>query len=635
MPRGSNILKIEPGSPRTRHLKNQLTVDTIMENSFSKTRRAFCKIRGSKRGALLRTTVLGLMLASAASSITHAQVQDQPIGARVYFDYLHAKHITTEAGSGRLRDEVKIRVIGRGPNGLPIDHTLPSTNLVDDYLQFWTGTVASASKPGSWTNQQGHVVPVPVIYEGILPKNGDRADFLVLVQEQDNATLGQVKEAVNVIFGGCEKIAGAVGVVSPDAKKLSEACKFAKEAAGFLPGSDPHELIGAFYVQIKNVDGVMQTTSIAANGEVTGSEDAKTVLVGLSEDAIGLVARDGAMVNDRFELEMSASDGVGKYGAGIKSEQHKVQDVVQGLYQLNTKDVERGTCRRAKPVALRLRNGSFEDIARGVTNYYRGDEIAGVNYRCDRDFNREGYIFDRRYSAFAVQRTLSKLNFYPFDLKTFTNYSVPGQGTARSRIHPDFSLAPGDQRAELRLESGQDLTMMTCEQIRQHDWSAEAIRPVVNWWSGSRGDNAAMIDPRWIGCPGDGRAPGYGFHRIDGFAFSPDRPQPDGTVPLTHWWNPTDRDNMLTAHPAFVRAAQKGPGTRLGQFVFVKTAGYILEPTTTKTLNLVPFNTWWNAREREAHSTSHPQWRAPQGAVLGNYRNIHFDGYLISAKKVQ
>ncbi|MEL6243441.1 MAG: hypothetical protein AAFS08_18040 [Pseudomonadota bacterium] len=95
----------------------------------------------------LSKLVLFPMATCAAISSAHANGSDEPIGARLYFDYLHAKHITTERGSGRLRDEVKIRVIGRGANGLPIDHTLPSTNIRDDYLQFWTGDVATCPSP--------------------------------------------------------------------------------------------------------------------------------------------------------------------------------------------------------------------------------------------------------------------------------------------------------------------------------------------------------------------------------------------------------------------------------------------------------------------------------------------------------
>lgn len=347
------------------------------------------------------------------------------------------------------------------------------------------------------------------------------------------------------------------------------------------------------------------------------------------------MALDGALIDDRIEVEMSASDGVGKYGAAIKSEQVPIGQVVQGLYQLNTRDVERGRCRSGKRVTLRLSDGSFEYIPRGVTKYYRGDEIGGVNYTCKGHFNREGYLFDRRYSAFAVERTWSKLNMYPFDLKTFTNYSVPGRGAARSRVHPDFDLDPGDQRAELRLRNGDDLTQMSCEEIRDHDWSNEDIRPVVNWWSGLRRDNAAMVDYRWIGCAGDTRAPGYGFHRIDGFVFSPNRPQPEGTVSLSHWWNAKEGDNLLTAHPAYARAAKNGPGAMVGAYQFVKVVGYIYAPDTENTFGLVPFNTWWSSREKDGHSTSHPEWRAPQGAVLGSYRNIHFDGYLLGAKRFE
>ena len=168
---------------------------------------------------------------------------------------------------------------------------------------------------------------------------------------------------------------------------------------------------------------------------------------------------------------------------------------------------------------------------------------------------------------------------------------------------------------------------LSCAEIRARDWTKEPVRPVVNWWSATRRDNAAVIDPRWIACPGEWRG-SYGFHRIDGFIFSPDRPQPDGTVPIYSFWNHERTDNLLTGHPNFA-----APGAnQVGGYARFKLAGYAFAPETVETEGLVKLHTWYNPRTSDGHTTTHPHWDPAAGHPgTGRYNHFNFDGYLISA----
>jgi len=168
---------------------------------------------------------------------------------------------------------------------------------------------------------------------------------------------------------------------------------------------------------------------------------------------------------------------------------------------------------------------------------------------------------------------------------------------------------------------------VSCEAIKNHNWQRENIRPVMNWWDAIRKDNAAMVDPRWIGCPGDTRGPNYHFNRIDGFVYSPDKPQPSGTVALYHWYNAKANDNMLTTHPNY-----SAPGvTQRGDFRLIGKAGYIYSAKTKKRPGLVPFYTHYSAVIGDAHSTTHPHWDPTDDRWnRGSYSPFRkLEGYLI------
>jgi len=294
------------------------------------------------RSMLLGSITSTAMLASSVAASAEA------VGVRLSLDSLHALKLTNERTLwGETRDEVYIRVIGRTPDGQPIDMRLPSTSISDDYIPFKQGDVRSARIPGTFMNQDYYPVQAPQIWSGILPNDGDRAEFLVIIQEQDNATLGKAKEISKVTFEACEVIAKGVAEATKDetAKQISAACKVAKEASKLLPDNDPHEYIGAFLVQAANVGGVPQVTFMPANGEAVGGSDAVTKLLNGPPGSLGVVALSGGLSGNRAVFDMRDNEGVGHYQTTVRAEFLEPYRVKQGYYRLNTRDVERGTCR--------------------------------------------------------------------------------------------------------------------------------------------------------------------------------------------------------------------------------------------------------------------------------------------------
>ncbi|MDH5803442.1 MAG: trypsin-like serine protease [Gammaproteobacteria bacterium] len=94
------------------------------------------------------------------------------------------------------------------------------------------------------------------------------------------------------------------------------------------------------------------------------------------------------------------------------------------------------------------------------------------------------------------------------------------------------------------------------------------------WYSPSRGDNFTTSDPSWAGISGDTRW-GYVFARKEGYVFSPNLPQPSGTLPLYSWYHPDRGDNFITTDPNW-RGSYIGQ-TRLG-YRYFRLEGYVLTP---------------------------------------------------------
>lgn len=97
--------------------------------------------------------------------------------------------------------------------------------------------------------------------------------------------------------------------------------------------------------------------------------------------------------------------------------------------------------------------------------------------------------------------------------------------------------------------------------------------PLYSWWSQGRGDNFTTSDPRWAGTPGAHKEPGYVFHRLEGYVYDPALPQPRNTFPLHSWWSPSRRDNFATIDPHW---AGKAGDRKAPDYGFNRLEGYVI-----------------------------------------------------------
>jgi len=150
--------------------------------------------------------------------------------------------------------------------------------------------------------------------------------------------------------------------------------------------------------------------------------------------------------------------------------------------------------------------------------------------------------------------------------------------------------------------------------------------PLYRWFSPSRGDNFTTSDPRWAGRPGETRS-GYRFSQIEGYVFSPDLPQPLGTVALHSWYHATDEDNALTSDPEFrVRRAARRKNRGYRQFRLEGYA-YAHEPTAHVPEAAVPLYTWYSEERGDYFTTTQPDWAGRPGDVRhGDYRFVRIEG---------
>lgn len=131
--------------------------------------------------------------------------------------------------------------------------------------------------------------------------------------------------------------------------------------------------------------------------------------------------------------------------------------------------------------------------------------------------------------------------------------------------------------------------------------AAQAVAPLYNWYSTSRGDNFATTDPQWSGRPGQTRSPDYRFVRIEGTLFSPDAPQPSGTDSVYSWYHPGRGDNFLTTDPRWAGR----PGQVRDGYRFVRFEGYIHDAPRAGTM---PLQSFWDPGRADNFATTDPRW---------------------------
>ncbi|MDR4502647.1 MAG: S1 family peptidase [Nitrospirales bacterium] len=173
----------------------------------------------------------------------------------------------------------------------------------------------------------------------------------------------------------------------------------------------------------------------------------------------------------------------------------------------------------------------------------------------------------------------------------------------------------------------QHLASSACSQIRAQALDRSPTVPLVSWYSRSRNDNSTTANKAWQGCQGDTQSPDYGFTRIEGIIFSPDRPQPEGTIPLHKWYSPDRGDNWTTSQH-FI-AAQRREGLS-PNYRFVRIEGYIYPPSLDRRSGVVPLYSWYSPSRMDNWVTTQHREKGERGENLSpDYRFVRLEGYVL------
>ena len=614
-------------------IRNSTKMEIIMKHTFAEWVANF--LRPIIIAVLVSVTAFG-----GVSGPSLAQDTSDPIAVQLSIDGFRADRTTNSdfpTKGPEDRDEAFIEVFGQDLTTFGINHRLPDVHgTKDDYYGMRAGNVKSSGAPESWINQQGHVVQNPILWRGELAE-GERAGFLVLVREQDNELAGTTAAILKLVFGACQVVAGPAAEVSkdPNVKAVAEGCKHAEDLTDNLPKNDKNELIGAFYVTVENADGRLQTTYLAANSELVDGDTAVTRIMGHGDDTFGITALEGAVTDDQVFFAMTDNESAGQYATVVSATTIERQDVY-GYPKLNGKDVERGNCDNGKEVRLRLSDDTLVPMERGDVQIFSGDEIAGVNYFCRGSFEREGYLFDRRYDHFLVQRTRDKLNFYPFYIEPFASGDLfsarrfSARTTARvSGLVPNFDLPVGTNLIEHKLTQPAK-ALSYCEKVLSQSYAGWPIKPITSWWSAERADMFTTNQESWYGCEGERtHADLYGFTRLEGMIFAADKPQPVGTIPLYRYWKHDTLDNLTSTSlefPLLSADVMNGYGP-------ARLVGYIYPPSTAPRGDLKLLNTWYFPQTGDFLTSSKKAWQGKVGAKRKGGTLVRNEGFVMRGPK--
>ncbi len=164
---------------------------------------------------------------------------------------------------------------------------------------------------------------------------------------------------------------------------------------------------------------------------------------------------------------------------------------------------------------------------------------------------------------------------------------------------------------------------------------SKRLIPLYRWYSPSREDNFTTSLPAWAGKPGAKKKSGsveYRFARIVGMVYSPDKPQPAGTVPLYRWYSPSRKDNFTTSLPAW--AGKPGAKKKSGsvEYRFARIVGMVYSPDKPQPAGTVPLYRWYSPSRKDNFTTSLPAWAGKPGAKKKSgsveYRFARIVGYI-------
>jgi hypothetical protein len=155
--------------------------------------------------------------------------------------------------------------------------------------------------------------------------------------------------------------------------------------------------------------------------------------------------------------------------------------------------------------------------------------------------------------------------------------------------------------------------------------------PLVAWWSPDRRDNFVTSDSRWSGCHRTIRSPDYRFVRTEGYISNPSLPQPSGTVRLFSWYSRERGDNYATTHPRW--AYWDGGGrSREPNYEFVRLEGYLFDPSRPQPTGTIPLYSWYSEPRMDNWTSAAFEHEGRAGSGLNpDYGPPRLMGYVYSS----
>ncbi|MGB3470357.1 MAG: hypothetical protein WBA51_06015 [Erythrobacter sp.] len=155
-----------------------------------------------------------------------------------------------------------------------------------------------------------------------------------------------------------------------------------------------------------------------------------------------------------------------------------------------------------------------------------------------------------------------------------------------------------------------------------------------SWWSRDREDNFATTDPNWQGILGDRVAPGYTLYRHEGRLFSPASERPDGTIPVYSWYNDERGDNFLTSQRSW---ASNSLGEIREGYRYFRLEGFLYSPDLPQPTGTLPLYSWYHPTRGDNFATTDRRW-APRGGPeeeRDGYRYYRLEGYVLPPARPQ
>lgn len=155
----------------------------------------------------------------------------------------------------------------------------------------------------------------------------------------------------------------------------------------------------------------------------------------------------------------------------------------------------------------------------------------------------------------------------------------------------------------------------------------EDVRPLISWYSPTRGDNFASTDPKWGGPLGVQRSPDYKAYRNEGYILLTQRP---GTIPLYSWYSPERGDNFLTSDPNW---AGRSGDVKSPDYRFVRIEGFIFDPDRPQPINTIPLDSSYSGMRGDNFASSDPLWVGSIGKPnTPGYAIYRHEGFLFEKR---